>query len=117
MMTRHAEALAVVLLFAALLFALAGCKSSSHEKEVVLTPAQVRGKEVYQEYCALCHREGKQGPELAGLFQKQYLPSGTPANDDRVRDVITIGRATMPGFGRMLSPAQINDLIAYLHAF
>ena len=43
------------------------------------------------------------------------MPSGTPANDDRVRDVVLLGRAKMPGFGRVLSQQQVDDLLAYLH--
>lgn len=38
-----------------------------------------------------------------------------PANDDRVRDIILLGRNKMEGFTNILTPAQINDLIAYLH--
>ncbi len=43
------------------------------------------------------------------------MPSGTPANDDRVRDVITLGRSNMPGYGRVLDAQQVDELIEYLH--
>ncbi|HXZ80544.1 MAG TPA: cytochrome c [Terriglobales bacterium] len=116
-MTRYTGIIAATLISAAIAVGLTACRSSDQGKgEVPLGPAQARGKEVFQEYCALCHREGKQGPELTGILRKQYLPSGTPANDERVRDVITMGRATMPGFGHTLSDTQVNDLIAYLHS-
>ncbi len=50
------------------------------------------------------------------IFKKQYLPmSGMPANDERVTDVIKMGRNKMPGFGQELTQEQINDLLAYLH--
>ncbi len=50
------------------------------------------------------------------VFKKQYLPlSGMPAHDDRVTDVIKMGRNKMPGFSQELTQQQINDLLAYLH--
>jgi mono/diheme cytochrome c family protein len=41
--------------------------------------------------------------------------SGMPANDDRVRDIVMLGRNKMDGFGNILTPEQVNDLLAYLH--
>jgi mono/diheme cytochrome c family protein len=38
-----------------------------------------------------------------------------PANDDRVGDIIRIGRNKMDGFGNVLSDEQVKDLLAYLH--
>jgi len=53
---------------------------------------------------------------LQGVFKKQSLPSGIlPANDDRVRENILLGRAKMPGFRNLFSDDQVDDLIAYLH--
>ena len=50
------------------------------------------------------------------IFKKQYLPmSGMPANDDRVADIVKMGRNKMPAFGQELTPQQIDDLLAYLH--
>jgi len=50
------------------------------------------------------------------VFKREDLPiSGMPANDDRVKDVIRIGRNKMDGFGNVLTDEQINDLLAYLH--
>ena len=61
-------------------------------------------------------RAGRQGPSMKGVFQRQYLPmSGMPANDDRVSDIIRLGRNKMPGYGQVLDQQQINDLLAYLH--
>jgi len=36
-------------------------------------------------------------------------------NDERVADVIRLGRGKMPGYSRVLNDQQINDLIVYLH--
>jgi len=50
------------------------------------------------------------------IFTKQYLPlSGMPANDDRVTDVIKLGRNKMPAFGQELTQQQVDELLAYLH--
>lgn len=50
------------------------------------------------------------------MFRKTYLEeSGLPANDDRVTDIVRLGREKMPGFGQVLNPRQIDDLLAYLH--
>jgi mono/diheme cytochrome c family protein len=38
-----------------------------------------------------------------------------PANDDRVLDIIRLGRNKMQGFGQDLTPQQMDDLMAYLH--
>ncbi len=50
------------------------------------------------------------------IFKQPYLPmSGMPANDDRVRDVIRMGRDKMPAYSQVLTEQQIADLLAYLH--
>jgi hypothetical protein len=48
-------------------------------------------------------------------MKKKYLPSGTPANDTRVREVIMLGRSKMPSFRNDLTPQELDDLMAYLH--
>jgi len=49
------------------------------------------------------------------VFKHPYLKNGMPANEERVREIIIYGRAKMPAFGRALSPAQVDELIAYLY--
>lgn len=90
------------------------------DAELGLTPQQAAGRKVYDNYCDRCHepysRRDKKGPSLKGVFQKQYLPvSGMPANDDRMSDIVLYGRSKMPGFGQVLNPQQVQDLLAYLH--
>lgn len=84
-----------------------------------LTPTEMRGYTVYQQQCAQCHQANSEqplhGPGLQGVFKKPYLPSGAPANDDRVRAAIAEGRNMMPGFANVLNDQQMNDLLAYLH--
>jgi mono/diheme cytochrome c family protein len=99
-----------------------GCNSPSPPKsdaELHLTPQQARGRRLYNQYCLSCHEAynsgGQHGPTMQGVFQKKYLPSGAPANDERVRDAIVLGRAKMPGFRDALSASDVDDLITYMH--
>jgi len=111
-------------LFGVTLLALLGmmaCEGPSPwppESELHLTPQQARGRLVYQARCLPCHEayssSSHRGPSLQGLYKRPEMPSGTPANDERVREVITLGRAKMPAF-RNLSPEQLDDLVAFLH--
>src|SRR5213592_4700985 len=89
------------------------------DAELALTPQQAAGRHIYDQYCDRCHApyssRGRKGPSLKGVFKHQYLSiSGMPANDDRVGDIIRLGRNTMEGFGQVLTQEQINDLLAYL---
>lgn len=101
---------------------LCGCHAERRKSdaELGLGPQQAEGRHIYDQYCDRCHSpyssRGRQGPSLKGVFKKQYLSaSGLPANDDRVRDIVTIGRNKMEGFGNILTPEQVNELLAYLH--
>lgn len=58
---------------------------------------------------------GLHGPGLFGLYRQKYLPSGAPANDERVTATILHGRTMMPAFGNELDEQQLQDLLAYLH--
>jgi mono/diheme cytochrome c family protein len=97
-----------------------GCNAEPRKSdaELGLTPTQAIGRHVFDANCARCHQpyssRGLHGPSLHNLYKKQYLPSGTPANDDRITEVIVRGRAKMPPFGNSLSDAQIDALLAYL---
>jgi mono/diheme cytochrome c family protein len=90
------------------------------DAELGLNPQQIAGRRIYDNYCDRCHAPyssgGRQGPGMKGVFQRQYLPmSGMPANDDRVSDIVRLGRNKMPGYAQVLSQQQISDLLAYLH--
>jgi mono/diheme cytochrome c family protein len=101
---------------------LAGCKVERRKSdgELGLTRQQVAGRRIYDNYCDRCHdaysSKGRRGPSLQYMFKKQYLEdSGLPANDDRVTDIILLGRDKMPGFGQALNQQQVEDLLSYLH--
>ncbi len=105
-------------LLAALL--LAGCNAERRKSdaELGLNEQQARGRRVYEAQCIRCHepysRWGTHGPSLKGLYKKPFLPSGMPANDARITDVILMGRAQMPHFSQTISEQQLQDLLAYL---
>jgi mono/diheme cytochrome c family protein len=104
------------------LLILSACKVERRrsDAELGLDAKQASGRHIYDQYCDRCHApyssRGRQGPSLKGIFKNQYLSmSGMPANDDRVRDIVMLGRNKMEGFGNVLTPEQVNDLLAYLH--
>jgi mono/diheme cytochrome c family protein len=84
-----------------------------------LNAQQMRGHDLYQAHCAQCHNdrtnEPLTGQSLRGIFKKDYLESGAPANDDRVMDAILYGRPMMPALGSSMTPGERQDLLAYLH--
>jgi mono/diheme cytochrome c family protein len=105
-----------------LLLTLSACdiERRKSDAELGLNAQQAAGRRIYDNYCDRCHApyssRGRQGPSMKNVLKKQYLPmSGMPANDDRVTDVIKMGRNKMPAYGQVLTQQQITDLLAYLH--
>lgn len=103
------------------LLLLTGCDERRRsDAELGLNLQQAAGRRLYDTYCDRCHApyssRGRQGPPMKGLFKRQYMPlSGMPANDDRVGDIIRLGRNKMPGYGQVMNQQQIEDLLAYMH--
>jgi mono/diheme cytochrome c family protein len=98
---------------------LAGCKGLAAPKPVdELNAQERRGHVVFATRCGQCHYDrpdgALHGPSLEGVFQKPYLKSGAPANDDRVTDTILHGHGLMPAQPGM-DPQHVEDLLAYLH--
>ena len=116
---KKTQAATLVLLTA--LSTLFGCEAERRKSdaELGLNPQQAAGRRVFDAQCDRCHAayssRALQGPTLRGVLTRQYLPSGVPANDERVADVIRLGRGKMPGYSRVLNDQQIDDLIVYLH--
>jgi mono/diheme cytochrome c family protein len=99
-----------------------GCEAERRKSDVELglNSQQAAGRRLYDQQCDRCHEpyssQGKKGPSLQGVFKKPYLHiSGLPANDERVTEIIRMGRAKMPGFGQVLNTEQTEALLAYLH--
>jgi len=77
-----------------------------------------KGKELFQT-CAGCHNtandQKKMGPSLRSLFGKVTLRNGKHADDENVRAIVLEGFNGMPSFRYSFRPAEIDDLMAYLH--
>ena len=52
---------------------------------------------------------------FAGPRRLTLAVSGLPANDERVVDIIRLGRKEMPGYSQTLNQQDIQELLAYLH--
>lgn len=111
-----------VLMFMAALAMLSSCdvERRKSDAELGLNPQQSAGRKIYDSHCDRCHEpystRGKKGPGLKGVFQNKYLSlSGLPANDERVTDIIRLGRNEMPAYSQTLSSQDVQDLLAYLH--
>src|ERR1700756_3812855 len=99
---------------------LSGCKSTPPPMPLdQLDAQQMHGHDVFQANCARCHydRQDKplHGPPMLGVFKKPTLPSGAPANDERVTATILHGHGLMPAMGNRMNQQDIDDLLAYLH--
>jgi len=101
---------------------LCGCdvERRKSDAELGLNPQQSAGRKIYDNDCDRCHEpystRGKKGPGLKGVFKNKYLSiSGLPANDERVSDIIRLGRKEMPGYSQTLSQQNLDDLLAYMH--
>lgn len=100
---------------------LSACDSEPRktDAELGLNAQQAQGRRVYDTRCADCHfaysTHSLRGPSLHGLFKHPFMKNGMPANDDRVTDIILLGRAKMPAFQNKLTQQQLDDLMAYLH--
>ncbi|MFZ0978178.1 MAG: cytochrome c [Candidatus Acidiferrales bacterium] len=110
-----------LVLGAALAILVVGCgdPKPKSDAQLGLTAQQANGRQLFDHYCAACHNayssSGSKGPSLAGLYKKQFLPSGLPANNRFVEQTIVNGRGMMPAEGDALDQEQLDDLIAYLH--
>ena len=98
----------------------AGCKHAAPPTPLdQLNAQQMSGHAVFQARCATCHADRTDaklhGPPLLGVFKKPYLPSGAPANDDRVTDTILHGHGLMPAMGNTMDQQDVSDVLAYLH--
>lgn len=114
--------MAISLTVVLMIMILFGCdvERQKSDAELGLNPQQAAGRKIYDRECARCHEpystRGKKGPGLKGIFSNKYLPiSGLPANDDRVSDIVRLGRKEMPGYSQVLNQQDLEDLLAYLH--
>jgi mono/diheme cytochrome c family protein len=111
-----------MLLTTAGLLSVTGCRPALPPGKPVsqLTAEESAGRAIFQQQCARCHQaysdRGLHGPGLLGVYRKPYLPSGAPADDERVAAAILRGRGMMPAFGNALDDEQLRALLKYLHS-
>ena len=79
----------------------------------------VRGKEVFEKKCAMCHfadkEEKKIGPGLKGLSKRgTFTINGAKVTTEALTTWIENGDSMMPGMKESLEPAQIKDVVAYV---
>lgn len=77
------------------------------------------GEAIYKKNCNMCHfpdkADKKLGPGLKDLLKNKELPlSHKPATEASVREQIEKGSKAMPAFGKKLSAADLDALMAYL---
>jgi mono/diheme cytochrome c family protein len=106
-------------LLAVAVFTFTGCKSIPPPKPLgQLTPQEQAGHAAFVTNCGACHYDRENGslhgPSLLGTYKKDYLPSGAPANDDRITHTILYGRGNMPALGSQVGRDDIADILAYL---
>jgi mono/diheme cytochrome c family protein len=118
----RAGRLRLAALLSLLAISVIGCSRLGSTNGAPAQEAPLRGKQLYDQYCAMCHDATedlhliKDPPKLDGLFRKQTLPSGAPATDDQVRKTILDGLGIMPPFEQNLDADDVNELLRYLHA-
>ena len=84
---------------------------------VAVEPDPVRGATIFAETCFICHGENGQGTERAPRLND---PATLKDFDDAwYRNTITHGRPAqgMPTWGTVLSPSQIEDVVALVAAW
>jgi len=95
--------------------AVSGCRSRPS-----LTSQEAAGKHLYQIRCAHCHEDNDQAlkkipPDLHFIFRRETLLNGAPATDVEVRQIVLVGKGTMPAFAGRFTDQQMVALLAYLH--
>jgi len=76
------------------------------------------GAALYKKDCAMCH--GPDGTGSSPMGKKLGVrdlksPEVQKQTDAQLTEVIAKGKAKMPAYGEKLKPAEIKDLVAYIH--
>jgi len=89
-------------------------KNSAHP-DPMAQPAVERGRTLFEGSCAMCHGSEAKGGTGPSLIDSSLVRHDENAN--LIGEVVTTGRVQkgMPAFPS-LSPAQISDIAAFLHA-
>ena len=89
------------------------------DAELGLNPQQAAGRRLRRQLRPLPRAllyQGQEGTGTERCLQGNILAiSGLPANDERVSDIIRLGRKEMPGYSQKLSQQELDELLVYLH--
>jgi len=77
-----------------------------------------RGETIYYYKCWTCHNRITEdsGPYLKNIFDRSFLSTGEPVNEDTVAGIIMQGSPRMPGFEHSLSGGMLTDILDYLRS-
>src|SRR5579872_6826398 len=122
--TRIAVLLSAVILLCICSFTAFAQQGTAKKKAGAAKGSATDGEAIFKTNCGLCHNADKTdtkiGPGLMGLFKNQQLPSShKPVTEANVREQMDTGSPDakpipMPSFKDKLTPAQKDDVIAYL---
>jgi len=81
--------------------------------------ATARGKEIFEQKCAVCHYADsdakKIGPGLKGISKRgTFTVNNNKVTDETLKTWIENGDTLMPPFKEVLEAPQIKDVIAYV---
>jgi mono/diheme cytochrome c family protein len=74
------------------------------------------GKKVYGQKCASCHGpDGKGNAKMATALKVEIKPLAASADkpEAEVRKLLEEGKKPMPAYGKTLSPAEMDAVLAY----
>ena len=79
----------------------------------------VKGKEVFEKKCSICHYADKDskkiGPGLKGMYKRgTFTVNGNKVTDETLKTWIENGDSLMPPMKETLEADQIKDVIAYV---
>src|SRR5258705_503869 len=94
-------------------------KSSSKKAASHSSGSAVKGKEVFEKKCSICHYADKDakkiGPGLKGMYKRgTFTVNGNKITDESLRTWIENGDSLMPPMKETLEADQIKDVIAYV---
>jgi mono/diheme cytochrome c family protein len=84
-----------------------------------LSAPAVSGADLFKSKCAMCHGPDGAGNTPAGQRMKVRdlrSPEVQKQTDDELTSIITNGKPPMPGYGKTLQPADIQQLVTYLRS-
>lgn len=109
------KTMAIALAVAAAAVALPRAASPQTAAAPASAEATKRGEAWFYQRCSLCHMGRIVKDDVyEPMAPKLTLKNATPAREKAVRDQIQRGSPRMPGFQYTFTPAEFEELIAYM---